>query len=142
MIGHLDAVKARIAPLRSTGTFSVHVGYAGSKAQTLPYFVLGGRGWASPDDAPLCGATEDLDTEIRVKAVGANADSVLTVLKTVRADLSPGLASSVLVVAGRRARIKFVRSEFVDADTSVTLTDGTHPTQGVDTYRLTSQPTG
>jgi hypothetical protein len=142
VIDELAAVKARVAGLRSTGAYAVHVAYADPKAQTLPYFVLGAPGWDSPDDVPLCGVDDDLDAEIRVKAVERSGGAVLVLLKKVRDNLSPGKQSSVLVVEGRAARIKFVRSEFVAADTSVTLTDGTHPTQGVDTYRITSQPTG
>ena len=142
MIEHLAAMKPRIAGLRSTGSYAVHIGHADPTAQTLPYVIISAPGWASPDDLPLCGATTDLDAEVRVKVVAGNGDAVLTVLKLIRASLSPGLASSALTVSGRRARIKFVRSEFVAPDTSVTLPNGTHPTQGVDTYRITSQPTG
>ncbi len=135
-------MKPRIAGLRSTGSYAVHVAYADPKAQTLPYVILGAPGWDSPDDVPLSGASDDLDAEVRVKVVAGNGDAVLEVLKKIRDELSPGKASTVLTVSGRVARIKFVRSEFVAPDTSVTLTNGTHPTQGVETYRITSQPAG
>lgn len=142
MKAEIDALKARIAEAPATGTYPVHVGHAPGKAQALPYVVLGVRGWSPSEELPLCGAADYVDEEVRVKAVASSADAVLTVLGRIRDDLSPNGAATVLAAAGRVARIKFVRSEFVDVDTSVTYTDGTNPTQGVHTYRITSQPTG
>jgi hypothetical protein len=44
-------------------------------------------------------------------------------------------------VDARAAETKFVRAEFVAPDTSSTITStDRHPVQGVDTYRLHSQP--
>lgn len=142
MKAEIDELKARVAAARSAGEYPVHVGHAPGKAQTLPYVVLGVRGWSPSEELPLCGSADYVDEEVRVKAVSSSADAVLTVLGRIRDDLSPNGASTVLDAAGRVARIKFVRSEFVDVDESVTFTDGTNPTQGVHTYRITSQPKG
>lgn len=138
MIAELTAVDARIEAL----SYATHIGYTDSKAQALPYVVLGAPGWDATAEVPLCGSSDVLDAEIRVKVVSGEATGVMKALKIIRDDLSPALASSVLEVPGRVARIKYVRSEFVAPDTSVTLTNGSHPTQGVETYRITSQPVG
>ena len=45
-----------------------------------------------------------------------------------------------LDVADRVAGIAWERAEFVAPDPSVTLTDGTHPTVSVDSYRVQSEP--
>lgn len=130
---HLEAIKARL-----TDTAPTFLVWAVGESR---YFVLTSPAWDPSREVPVCGATQSLDTEVRVKAVTGTPEGVLTMLDLVRDELSPGLRSTPLVVAGRSATVKFVRSEFVDVDDSTVIT-GTdrHPAVGVDTYRIVSEP--
>lgn len=133
MKAHLDAVKARLTPTAPT-----HLVWATGVA---PYYVLTSPSWNPSDERNVATQDDTLDATVRVKAVTGTADGVLKMLELARAELSPGLDSSPLAVAGRSATIRFVRSEFVDVDQDVTLTDSNrHPFVGVDTYRIVSQP--
>lgn len=136
MIDHLNAIKAVLADLVDGG---VHVGHA--RTDVYPYIVLSAPSWGSPGEVPVCGRDETLDVLVRVKAVAGTDAGVRTILAQVRDRLSPGLRWGPLAVPGRKAETKFLRAEFVGPDTSttITVTDRT-PMQGVDTYRLHSQP--
>jgi hypothetical protein len=93
------------------------------------------------DEVPLAEVLETIDARIRVKAVAGTVAGVRIMLRNIRAEFSPTRVGTPLVVAGRVARLVFVRSEFVDVDQDTTIT-GTnrHPAFGVDTYRLVSEP--
>ena len=135
MIAHLNAAKARIEALG----FEVHIAHAATSS--TKYVVLSAPGWDASDELPVCGVSDVLDADLRVKAVTGTPAGVLTMLALIRAALSPGFTAAPLTVEGRAATTKFVRSEFVSADTTVTITaTNRHPVQGVDTYRLVSQP--
>lgn len=134
MRAELKAVKAA---LEAAGT-TTYIGW--SDRVSPPYFVLTGPGWDAHELA-LSDDKDTLDAEFRVKAVGGNADAVYALLAKARGVLSPGFAEAPLTVTGRVARTKWVRSEFVDIDDSVTITDSNqHPAVGVDSYRVVSQP--
>lgn len=108
------------------------------------YIVLGGPGWGSPDDMPVCGVSGSLHAPVRIKCVSmAPGDGVLIMSKRVRDLLSPGPGRWTHVdVADRVARIRWERAEFNAVDDTVTGVDGTHPAVAVDTYRLHSVPIG
>lgn len=132
---HLAAVDVRLTALGIT----THITWAVNAAH--PYFVLSSPTFDPSDEANVASDHDTIDALVRVKAVTGTDDGVRTMLDLARDDLSPGLASSELTVAGRSARIRFVRSEFVDVDRDVTITDtDRHPFMGVDTYRIVSQP--
>lgn len=135
MIEHLQALKASLVPL----SYPTHMLWASEV--TGQYLVLGSPGWTRPGEMPLCGESDDLDTDIRVTAVTGTPDGVLTMLARVRGLWSPRLAQTRVPMAGRDVRLRFVRSEFVTVDQDVTLANTSrHPGVGVDTYRLVSQP--
>ena len=133
MIEHLEAVQARLSGIQPAEVVW--------STRDLPYFVLSSPALDLSREVPVCSVTETLDVEVRVKAVTGTPAGVFTMLRLAREELSPGLESSPLAVAGRVATVRFVRSEFVDVDESTTIT-GTnrHPAQGVDTYRIVSHP--
>lgn len=135
MIAHVAALKAMIEALG----LEVHVAHATTTA--TKYVVLSVPGWDMGQEMPVCGVSDVLATDVRVKAVTGTPVGALTMLALIRAALSPGFTAAPLTVEGRAATTKFVRSEFVSADTTVTITaTNRHPVQGVDTYRLVSQP--
>jgi hypothetical protein len=133
---HAAALEAALDGLVAGGA---HVGEAHNAA--LPYVVIGLPGWGSPDELPLCGHDFTLDARLTVKAVAGTTEGCYAVLAKVRARLSPDMRWTPLAVEHRAAETKFVRAEFVAPDTSSTITStDRHPVQGVDTYRLHSQP--
>ena len=133
MKDHLDAVKARLTPTAAT--------YLVWATGASPYFVLTSSALDMSEEANVASEHDTIDAFVRVKAVTGTADGVLKMLELARDELSPNLDSSSLTVDGRSARIRFVRSEFVDVDQDVTITDtNRHPFVGVDTYRIVSQP--
>lgn len=135
MIEHLQAISARLASLG----YATYLVYA---PEVQPqYLVLSGPSWATPDELPLSTTSDDLTTDIRVKAVTGTPEGVGVMLTRIRELLSPRLAETSVPMAGRDFRLRFERSEFLEVDTDLTIT-GTnrHPAVGVDTYRLVSQP--
>lgn len=135
MITHLTAVKDHLASL----SYLTHLVWA--PTVTSQYLVLNGAGWNQPEDLPLCGLSEVLDTDLRVTAVAGTPEGADIMLRRVRAILSPLMAITRVPLAGRDLRVRFERSEFltVDQDQVITGTNR-HPALGVDTYHLTSQP--
>lgn len=134
MKAELAAVQARLSDYT---TFLVWA------TGTVPsfYFVLTSPAYDPTSEVGVCGTTDTVDAEVRVKAVTGTAEGVLTMLDNARAELSPGGASTALTVAGRAATVRFVRSEFVGVDDSTTTTATDRPKfVGVDTYRIVSQP--
>lgn len=131
MKDHLDAVKARLSSIAAT-----HLVWA---TGPHPYFVLTSPAYQGGEQS-VATTADSLDFPVRVKAVTGTADGVLRLLDLARDELSPQGDSTPLTVAGRVASVRFVRSEFVDVDVSVTLTDSDrHPFVGVDTYRVVSE---
>ena len=136
MIGELASVEARIEAAKG---YRTEQGW--SSAITPPYVVLEAPGWDDSDEEGVCGPDGTLDAQFRVKAVNGTDAGARAMLAAIRADLSPLSRWTTLTVAGRSARVKFVRSEFVGVDESVTITNtNRHPSVGVDTYRVVSQP--
>lgn len=133
MRDHLEAVKAR---LDDTAPTFLTWATSGNR-----YFVVSATGADLSDEDNVATQRDTFDALVRVKAVTGTPEGVYTLLDLARDELSPDFASSSLTVAGRKAEIRFVRSEFVDVDQDVTIT-GTdrHPAVGVDTYRIVSQP--
>lgn len=136
MIAHLEAMKAAAVALG----YEVHIVHAVNPTSTS-YVVLAAPGWESPEQVPVCGADGSLDAMVRVKAVSGTPSGVYKMLAKLRGLYSPGKRWAPLTIEGRSAATKFVRSEFVGVDDSTTIT-GTdrNPAQGVDSYRLVSQP--
>lgn len=131
MKAHLDAMKAKLG-----GAALVDL-WASEPGRTPPWFILEAPAWGSDPDVLLCGTQFQMVTDVRVKAVAGTTGGVAIMLANARAAL-PG----ALTVTGRKASLEWLRSEFIDLDTSATI-PGTsrHPAYGVDTYRLTSVPT-
>jgi hypothetical protein len=144
MIAHLrDGVKPVLAAL--TPPVTIHLGWAygdkTSEIPPMPYFVLAGPGWGSPEEAPVCGIDDALDAEFRLTAVAPNPESAGILLGRARAVLSPGSAWTVVPYEGRRVEVKFIRSEVLGVDPDVIIpATNRHPGYGVDTYWLVSEP--
>lgn len=102
----------------------------------MPYIILSAPGWGGPDDPALCGPGEEFSADVRAKVVAGTGAGALIVLGRIRKIMR----SHTLTVPERFVEVRYERSEFVAPDTLVTLTNGNHPTQGVDTYRMHSQP--
>lgn len=135
MIEHLKAVEAALASLGYTS----HRIYA--VKPTRQYLVLGGRAWGGATERALSGPVADLATDLRVTAVAGTPDGVGVMLARARAILSPGLEWTRLPMSGWRVETRFLRSEFIDVDTSTKNTDtGLHPAWGVDSYSFVAQP--
>lgn len=137
MLAHLDAIKARLVALNAA--YKGYVVAADANAAP-PYFIVSAPGWDAGEDVSIDAESNGLDSDVRVKAVAGTTAGVFTMLDAARDELSPSLAPEPLTVAGRSAELAFVRSEFVDVDDSITLTNGKHPAFGVDTYHLSSEP--
>jgi len=141
VIAHLrDGVKPVLETLHTT-----YLGFAyGDSTSTtpkVPYFVLAGPSWGSPDEAPVCGRDEALDAEFRLTAVAGSPEGAAIILGAARAILSPAGAWTPLAYVGRSVSVRFVRSEFVGIDPDLTIpATNRHPGVGVDTYRLVSEP--
>lgn len=131
MKAHLDAMETKIG-----GTVPVDL-WASEPGRTPPWIVLEAPAWAPDPSERLTLHAHQMECDIRVKAVAGTPTGVAVILGNVRAAL-PGS----LTVTGRRdVSIRWLRSEFIDLDTSATI-PGTshHPAYGVDTYRLISYP--
>ena len=145
MRAHLNALKAALEPLG----YPVHLFYAhpltGQPEGTVPavpYLVLRGA-WDAPEDMPLCGTSDGLDTTVYVTAAASTAEGASIVLGRVRALLSPSLSRTSVPMAGRRMSVRWLRSEVepqVDRDLRLPNSDR-HPGFGVDSYHLNSVPT-
>ena len=139
---HLNALRARVQP-----HVRCWVGEVPEKDQAgvdvrPPFASVSGPSWDAPEDLPVCGITADLDSDVRVMVTAWSEGAVHDLLSAVRADLSPSLIDTALLVEGRHARVMFVRSEFVRVATEspTDLATGRHMVTGVDTYRIYSQP--
>ena len=137
MRAELNAVKARLVALDPK-----YRGFlVAADANTAPpYWIIDAPGLGVGEDVSIDAETRGVDSDFRVKAVAGTVDGVFIMLDAARAVLSPVLAPAPLEVAGRFAETRWVRSEFVDVDDSITLMSGKHPAFGVDTYHLSSEP--
>lgn len=135
MIAHLKALQAMLGPL----------GYAGFRWRAtgdLPqqYYVLWTPPYGPDIEAGLCGTSGVMSVDVRATWVAASTDGASIMADRGRGILSPGGAEVPVLVAGFAASVRFLRSETINVDTSVTITGlNTHPAYAVDSYRLTSQ---
>lgn len=137
MLEHLKAIRTRLVGLNAA--YRGFVVTADSNTAP-PYWIIEAPGLDIGEDVSIDAEQAGIDSDFRVKAVAGTSDGVFNMLDEARAILSPNLAPAPLTVAGRRAETRWVRSEFVDVDDSITLTNGRHPAFGVDTYHLSSEP--
>lgn len=135
MIAHLGAVRDSLAGL----LYSTHL--VDAPTVTAQYVVLSGPGWGKPDEMPVCGASQSMETDFRVTAVTGTAEGVGIMLQRHRDLLSPSLGEVRIPMQGRLVTVRFVRPEViaVDRDNTVVNTNR-HPCYGVETYHLTSEP--
>jgi hypothetical protein len=134
MVEHLKAIEAALASLG----YPTHRIYATKPSSQ--YLVLGGRAWDGSAEQAMAGPAGDLASDLRVTAVAGTPDGVAIMLRRVRDVLSPGGVWTRIPMAGWRLELRYVRSEFIDVDTSSTSTaTGQHPAFGVDTYQLSAQ---
>lgn len=132
---HLKAIQAELAGLG----YPVSVGFAETSRQ---YVVLTAPAWGQPEEQRLATGDLALDVDVRVKAVTGTVDGVSIMLRDVRAILSPWLLPHRIPLEGWETWIRWQRSEVLDVDESTTITGTSrHPAFGVETYRLTSEPT-
>lgn len=135
MIAHLNAIKTA---LESHGWTAYLLDATG--ATSWPYVVIS-PGYAGDPERPLADATSVVHGDIRVTVAGLSAASTVGLAQAVRDELSPSLSWGDLAVAGRAARLRWVRTELTEVDRDVTIpSTGTHPIFRVDTYRLVSDP--
>jgi hypothetical protein len=136
MLEHLKAIADYLADL----AYTTHL--VAAPVVSSQYIVLGGRSWATPEDLPLCGVSQALETDWRLTAVAGLPDGVMIMLARLREQLSPGIRWTRIPMTGRLCWVKFERSEFVAVDRDLTVTNtNRHPAVGVDTYRIMSEPT-
>lgn len=133
MTDPVDATKAAL-----TVTYPIWTDWAA--ATSVQYLILSLPPTGTPDEPRAAGASTDFAVDLRVKAVAGTPDGVRIMLRQVRDQLSPGMVPRQAVVDGWSLTWRFLRSEFIDIDQSITLTTGRHPAFGVDSYRLTSEP--
>lgn len=140
---HLRALADVLEPLG----YPVHLFYAhplgddAGEVPLVPYLVLR-SGWGRPDDMPVCGETEDLDTTVLVTAAATTAEGAGVVLGRVRALLSPSMQRTTIPMLERAASVRWLRSEIeptVDRDVRLPNSNR-HPGFGVDSYHLHSVP--
>lgn len=135
LLEHVRAIESLLTPLG----YPMHRGYA-SKV-TAQYLVLRAPGVGGDDELPLSGPRESFEDVLRVTAVAGTYDGVSIMLRRVSQVLSPGREWRRVPMPGWQLHTRFVRSEFIDVDTSVTLTSsGLHPSFGVDTYQMAAEP--
>lgn len=128
----IDVVKSALEPL----AYPLAVDYVTGEV-TPPYLVLGGPATGRPEEEVLSGPALDESQDLRITAVAGTTDGARIMLRNVRDLLSPGLQWTTLAAG---VDIRYLRSEVVDVDTSVTMTaTNRHPAYGVDTYRLVDQ---
>lgn len=142
MIAELRAFRDAITATGVPAHIGQVPGATDSKVPTPPFASLSAPGFDLPDDEVLHedGATESAD--VRVGVTETTESNVYVTLAAIRQAVAPGLGPSPLPVAGRHVTVQWVRSEFVSTDRDVTYAaTNRHPGFGVDTYRVTSQPT-
>lgn len=144
MRAHLQALAATLGPLG----YPVYLHYASpahdqdeGTVPPVPYLVLRG-GWSAPEDMPVCGATDILDTTVLITGAATTAEGAGVVLGRVRELLSPSMRRTPVVMVDRAASVRWVRTEVPpDVDRDLRLPNSSrHPGFGVDSYHLYSTP--
>lgn len=136
MIAEVEALRAEIA---AQTPYAVHAFAAPSLS--LPQVVIEAPPTGDRGELSACGTTSAVDDTVRVKAVAGTSEGVAMMLARIGEVLSPGREVRRLPMPGRALDVVWVRSEFVAADTSVTIpSTNRHPAVGVDSYRVVSQP--
>lgn len=140
---HLNAIKAELVPLG----YPVHLYYANSLTDDpavvppVPYLVLRGA-WDRPEDMPVCGESDDLDTTVLLTAAATTAEGAGVVLDRARGVLSPSMQRTPVPMLDRAASVRWLRNEVeptVDRDLRLPNSNR-HPGYGVDSYHLHSVP--
>lgn len=134
-----DHIAAMRATLTAAGLASHYVTVEG--APSYPYVLLS-PGISSPHpDAPLCDSFATLAFDILVTAVAGTPDGADIVAARAKAALCPGDRPTALVVAGRRASIRWERTETAGVDRDVTIPNTKrNPAFRKDSYRIESTP--
>lgn len=125
--------------LRASGFPRTYIGQVPADAD-YPTVSLQVPGHGLPDE-PTLSPCVVAEADFRV-VVGDFTDSnVVLALGRIRDVLSPRGMEARIPTPGRHVTTRYVRSEFVGTDPSLSL-DATnrHPGVGVDTYRIDSQP--
>ena len=133
MFAHLNAMKARI---EAAGFTTYLLDATGTT--TWPYALIL-PGYSRPGDLPVAGDAGVIDEDLRVTSVALGTESLSIVRAGVFAALSPGKQTTRLPVSGRRASLRFVRTEFTAVDRDVNH-NGAHPLFTVETFHLLSAP--
>ena len=130
---HYDAVSALLP-----AGLTVYRGNV-PKEPAYPYVVLWGdlgeESSGGPDGDSLQDVPDVLSLRPRVTYAGLTFDSVLIVARNVRAALN---RRTPVVVGWSPGRLRQAPLMDVQADTSVTLTNGLHPVFAVDEFALVS----
>lgn len=133
----LDAVRAL---LEGELDYPWSLGYAPDRAPR--YGVITAPPWGAGESS-VAGPGMSVDVDFRVKAVTGTVLGVGNMLSKVRTVLWPNQHPSRPPIPGWSVEVVYVRSEFVDVDTSASRTaSNRYPAFGVDTYRLVAEPDG
>lgn len=142
MRAHLDAMRARLAPLgRQVYFVDAPTSTAGDGTVVVPeapYFVL----WTSAGDPSqersVVGETDSHDSLVNLTSVAATPEDVLLVQERAREALCPGARPTALAPG---AVLTLFSAEQVRVDRDVVAPPlHRHPAYGVDVYRLISTP--
>lgn len=137
MIAHLNGIKSLLSPL----AYPTHL-FAVDRIEPQ-FLIIEAPGWGDGVEDAVCGEGDDLDVNIRLKAVVGTPTGAAIMLNRARSILSPSRSWTPVQVEDRIAHIRWLRHEMpVTVDRSVTIVNtDRHPGVAVDTYRLVSQPT-
>ena len=137
---HLRAVRTFLAPLGRTVHLFRADGPGDGVTPPVPYLVLG-AGW-EPGEAPLCGTTDSVDTEVVITCVGESVEAADVLAGVVRRHVSPSGALSRVPMTGRfvQVRVSMTTQAEPDRDMRLPGTGGTHPGVAHVLLRLTSEP--
>ena len=144
MIATLGAVKSALTPLGYPVHLFVNEGITETTVPEVPYLVIAPANSTGllPEELSVCGADDSIEFDLRVTAVSYPADAVPKIQARVRGVLAPGLGVARVPLPGRFVTTAYQRTEVTsqfDRDMTVTQSNR-HPSWGVDTYRLSSQP--
>lgn len=144
MIATLGAVKSALTPLGYPVHLFVNEGVTDTSVPEVPYLVLAPANSTGllPEELSACGADDSIEFDLRVTAVSYPADAVPKIQARVRGVLAPGLGVARVPLPGRFVTTAYrwtERHSMTDRDMTI-ATSNRHPSSGVDTYRLSSQP--
>lgn len=134
MIAHLEAIRSRIA-VPSIPAGGVHL-WSVDPSTPAPFVILSTAADAS-GDLRLSGVRDrSFEEDVRVKVVALTPEAVSIILTQIKEQIV-----GLLTVPGWDARVRWVRSEFIDLDdTTINPTTGRADAIGVDTFALISRP--